>query len=142
MAREKWRLQFDFEWRITLFVVLLAPFMVGLGFWQLERADEKAALAATFAARNVAPPAPLQTVWQAPAVELAYLPVRLQGEYLPGKVFLLDNRMHKGKPGYEVFSVLRLQGTEQVALVSRGWVRAPLDRTQLPEIPEMAGELT
>jgi surfeit locus 1 family protein len=50
---------FDFEWRITLFTLVMAPLMIGLGFWQLQRAEEKATLAASFEQRQQQRPAPL-----------------------------------------------------------------------------------
>ena len=42
------QLEFDFEWRITLFTLVLLPLLISLGFWQLQRAEEKAQLAAAF----------------------------------------------------------------------------------------------
>ena len=39
------RFRFEPEWRITLFTLVLVPAMVGLGFWLLQRAGEKAILA-------------------------------------------------------------------------------------------------
>ena len=44
-------LRIDFEWRITLFTVILVPALIMLGFWQLSRADEKEVLGAMFDAR-------------------------------------------------------------------------------------------
>ena len=41
-------LQFDFEWRTSLAVVLLLPLLLALGAWQLQRADEKRELLETF----------------------------------------------------------------------------------------------
>jgi len=65
MAR---RLEFDFEWRITLFTLLLLPLLISLGFWQLQREDEKRALAAAFERQQALPPAPLASLaGQSPA---------------------------------------------------------------------------
>ena len=47
-------LSFDFEWRTTALTVVLLPVLVSLGFWQLERADEKTAIAAKNAQRTAA----------------------------------------------------------------------------------------
>ena len=40
------RLSFDPEWRTTLFTLVLVPLMTWLGFWQLQRAEEKTVMAA------------------------------------------------------------------------------------------------
>ena len=37
-------LKFDFEWRLTAFVVVMVPILIGFGFWQLDRAEEKRVL--------------------------------------------------------------------------------------------------
>ena len=44
MSGKKTGLHFDFEWRITVFTAVMVPLMLSLGFWQLQRADEKASL--------------------------------------------------------------------------------------------------
>jgi len=134
-------LRFDFEWRTTLFVLVLVPVMTGLGFWQLQRADEKRELAQAFAAREVQPPAPLAQVWEASAEALAYLPVRLQGEFVEGPQFLLDNRTRGGKFGYEVLSVVQLDGGG-FSLVNRGWVAGDSSRRELPTVPAIAGPVS
>ncbi len=125
---------FDFEWRITLFTVLLLPLLISLGFWQLQRAEEKAAIAAAFEAKQHRPPAPLESLRDRSPEALAYLPVRLRGRYLAGWDFLLDNRMQAGRYGNEVLTVFELDSGE-LALVNRGWVAADPGRRALPDIP-------
>ena len=58
MSGEKTGLHFDLEWRITLFTVVMVPLMFSLGLWQLQRADEKAALASSFEERQQAVASP------------------------------------------------------------------------------------
>ncbi|KZX58146.1 hypothetical protein A3709_01370 [Halioglobus sp. HI00S01] len=127
------RLEFDFEWRITLFTLLLLPLLISLGFWQMDRAQEKAALAQAFAAKQASPPAPLTAIDGQSAQALAYLPVSLEGKYR-NEYFLLDNRMQAGKYGNEVLALFELENGE-LALVNRGWVAADPSRQRLPEVP-------
>tara|TARA_R110002110_G_scaffold205066_7_gene417089 strand:+ start:222719 stop:223489 length:771 start_codon:yes stop_codon:yes gene_type:complete len=138
------RLHFDPEWRITLFVVVLVPVMIGLGLWQLQRAEEKAALSAAFEQRQAQAPTPITTLFSATASELMYLPVSLRGDFLPGVYFLLDNRMYKGRFGYEVLGVLQLPDNGGAVLVNRGWIAGDPGRVNLPDVPAIAGpvELT
>lgn len=132
------RLEFDFEWRITLFTLLLLPLLVSLGFWQLQRAEEKALLAAAFEQQQARRPAPLNEVSAFSVEELAYLPVSLSGSYRQGEHFLLDNRMYERKFGNEVLSVFELDSGELV-LVNRGWIAADPSRQSQPIIPEVVG---
>ncbi|PLW70857.1 SURF1 family protein [Pseudohalioglobus lutimaris] len=132
------RLEFDFEWRITLFTLALLPLLISLGFWQLHRAEEKAALAMAFEQQQARPPAPLAEVWQADSVALAYLPVALSGRFRESEYFLLDNRMSQRRYGNEVLTVFELDGGG-LALVNRGWVQADPSRQVAPSVPLVPG---
>ena len=63
--------RFDFEWRITLFTMLVLPLLVGLGVWQLQRAQEKASVEASWEARQNQAPLILGPLWDEPAETLA-----------------------------------------------------------------------
>jgi cytochrome oxidase assembly protein ShyY1 len=139
MSTPKPGLQFDFEWRITLFAVLLVPLMISLGFWQLHRADEKSRLAAAFETRQQQPPATLSSLWDQPAELLAYTPVQLSGRFVPGANFLLDNQTREGKVGYEVLSIMQLPDAGGSVLVNRGWLPGTADRQALPPVPPVDG---
>lgn len=132
-------IEFDPEWRITLVTLLMVPLMVGLGFWQLQRADEKAALAASFEQRQVQRPALLNEIRDNSAASLAYLPVRVSGSFLPDTYFLLDNRIQGGRFGYEVLGILQVEGSGDTVLVNRGWVAGDPARLELPDVPPQAG---
>jgi surfeit locus 1 family protein len=134
--------QFDPEWRTTLLTLLLLPALVMLGFWQLQRSDEKALLAGIFERRQVQAPVSLQELDAQSPEALAYLPVTVSGEFVAGSDFLLDNRIHRGKFGYEVLSLLRLAQSEDAVLVNRGWVAGDSARLRLPELPQVAGLVT
>ncbi len=133
--------QFDPEWRTTLFTLLLLPVLVCLGYWQLQRAEEKEAINSQFARRQALPPAPLEGLATRPPAELAYLPVMVSGRLLP-QYFLLDNRVFAGRFGYEVLSVLDPGDGDPLVLVNRGWVAADPARQVLPPVPEPQGRLT
>ena len=133
------RLIFDFEWRITLFTLLFLPLLISLGFWQLQRAEEKADLAAAFERQQVSPPAPLPALAGQPAARLAYRPVVLRGQYVPGRYLLLDNRTRAGRYGNEVLAVFALEDG-LLALVNRGWLPADPARLSLPEVTDVPGD--
>lgn len=134
-------LRFDLEWRTTALTLVLLPLLVGLGFWQLQRAGEKQALAAVFAERRAGPAAPLESLWRAPEDQLRYRPVTVRGRYDPERYLLLDNRIRDGRFGYEVVSLLRVDGGERAVLVNRGWVPGDPARRALPRVETPAGEV-
>jgi surfeit locus 1 family protein len=112
---------------------------VTLGFWQLRRADEKAALfdrfdSGTATTAGIAP---------ADAAEIAgqrYRRVRLTGGYDNAHQMLLDARTRDGRAGYEVLTPLRGEGA--AVLVNRGWVPADPDRQKLPALGVASGGRT
>ncbi len=141
MAQAKKGYQFEPEWRITLFTAVMVTLMVGLGLWQLQRAEEKAALAATFAQRQAQRPAPLSALWDEPPAALAYAPVRLNGVFLQDEYFLLDNRISGGRFGYEVLGILQLDDGSGTVLVNRGWIAGDSSRRELPDVPRVVGQV-
>jgi surfeit locus 1 family protein len=135
-------LQFDPEWRISLFVLVMIPLMVALGFWQLQRAEEKAALAAAFEERQAKPPAPVSELWDEPGAALAYVPVQLTGTFLAQEYFLLDNRIQAGRFGYEVLALVQLDDSDRSVLVNRGWIAGDPARLALPAVPPVSGRVS
>ena len=94
--------------------------LLALGGWQCHRGFEKAAIekllersANQYITVDRAPPN-----WSA----LAYRRVRLAGNWIDDKHFLLANRVHRGQVGHEVFSAFRLADDDSVMLINRGWV--------------------
>lgn len=134
--------RFDFEWRITLFTLVMVPTMIGLGIWQLNRAEEKAALGAAWERQQAQPPAPVETLSGLDSSELAYLPAKATGRFRDGKYLLLDNRIYRGRFGYEVLGVLDLEQADMAVLVNRGWFEADAARRSLPEVPVVTGQVT
>lgn len=132
-------LRFDAEWRITLLTVVMVPLMIGLGFWQLQRAADKAALATAFEARQQQGPARIDALRGASAESLAYIPVQLRGEFQRDAYFLLDNQVRGGQFGYEVLAVLALEHDDGAVLVNRGWIAGDASRQSLPAVPEVDG---
>lgn len=133
------RLQFDLEWRTTALTLVLLPVLVALGFWQLQRADDKRAIAEVFEQRRGAAPVALATLWDAPAQDLAFRTVTVTGRFDPERYLLLDNRIREGRFGYEVVAVLAIAGSERAVLVNRGWVPGDPARRALPRIEQPAG---
>lgn len=88
-----------------------------LGNWQSGRAEQKRALAA--------------------AQEM----ITLRGSFDARHTVLLDNKMHQGRPGYQVVQPLRLSDGKHV-LVNRGWLPAAATREQVPAVRTPTGEVS
>jgi len=139
---EPWRgLSLDLEWRTTLATLLLLPLLTGLGFWQLQRADEKAAITAAWEQRQSQLPVPIGQLWDEPAANLAYRQVTLSGEFIGNEYFLLDNRIYAGRFGVEVLGILELDGGAGLVLVNRGWLVADPARRVPPAVPRVKGRV-
>ena len=133
-----------FRWqpnlKVLVFVLVFLPLTVSLGFWQLSRADEKAALLAEYRARETAAPVSLAAL-DADG-DHQYRRVTARGRFDNRRTVLLENRVRLGRPGFEVVTLFELEDNARPVWVNRGWIAGHLDRTRLPEIPEVAGPVT
>lgn len=131
------RLQtFRLDWKLTLLTALLLPLLLSLGFWQLNRAQEKLDLQDRYAARQQEAPVALERLNAQD--DLQYRQVELTGRYDNAHHFLLDNRIHEGRPGYDLVTPLVTEaGT--VVFINRGWLPQGPTRAQLPQIAAIEG---
>lgn len=127
---------FRFNWKLTLFTVLLFPLLVRLGFWQLEREQEKLQLQNLYTERQQEQPVDLHSL--DPQQDLQYRQVHVAGTYDNEHIFLLDNRIHQGQAGYEVIVPL-LTADGFVVFSNRGWMPQGQYRDQLPAVPVIEG---
>lgn len=111
----------------VLFAVVLA--CVRLGFWQLDRLQQRRALNARVAARLEAPPLESVAALADTAASL-YRHVRLAGRYDDAHSIVLPGRSYQGVPGVHLLTPLRLDSGLAV-LVNRGWV-ASADAATIP----------
>lgn len=125
-------------WPRTLFALALMGLMVALGCWQLDRAEQKRALRASFERQLDAPPLDLALHAAEPLTRHAWRAVTAQGHY-EAPVLLLDNRVRDGRVGYEVLTAFRLADGARI-LVDRGWIQAPPTRTEVPDLTVPAGD--
>ncbi len=114
-------------------VALLLPLLIGLGFWQLDRAQQKLAMQRAFLERGSLEPVILGAALLDP-VRHDYRLAEGQGVYEPEYQILLDNRVHRGRAGYHVLTPFRVDGSNHRILVNRGWIAWGDDRQRLPEV--------
>ena len=138
----------QFHWqpnkKLLVLMFFLFPLLIFLGFWQLDRADEKSAIVAAFSANQQAAPADVKALLAGGNQQ--YRSAWLTGALDSSRQIVLDNRVKNGRPGYEILEPMSVKGLEadglpQAMLVNRGWVPASLDRSQLPEVEPVVGEV-
>jgi surfeit locus 1 family protein len=131
------------------FVVVTVLALVGmavtasLGFWQLNRAAQKEAIAQAMQARTAQPELAGETLLGDIDVQaLQHRRVSLRGRWVREHSVWLDNRQMNGRPGLYLLTPLQLVGSDQAVLVQRGWVpRNFEDRAQVPALPDEPGEV-
>ena len=114
---------------------------LALGAWQLSRAAQKNAIHAEMTQHKMLPAlAGSELALAGSAAGIVWRPVRLRGRWVAEHTVFLDNRQMRGKPGFDVLTPLRIEGTEAAVVVQRGWVqRNFMDRGKLPAIDTPAG---
>ena len=117
----------------SLATLVLLPIFVHLGFWQLERADEKRDLQTLYEQRIALPTFRLESKIKARG-ELENRRVYVRGQFDDKHQILIDNKIYKGQVGYYVITPLKMTGSDQFVMVNRGWVPAGKTRSDLPEI--------
>jgi surfeit locus 1 family protein len=122
----------------SLAVAVLLPLFLYLGYWQLQRAEEKRELQSEYDARATGPTVKVEARVQRPE-ELQFYRVIARGYYETGHQVLVDNRVHQGQAGYEVITPLRLPDSDVRLLVNRGWVPLGEDRGHPPAIDPPGG---
>lgn len=121
---------------MTLSTGLLLVVLLGLGTWQLQRLEWKAALQARIDRGLAAPPA---TEFPARSSELTdwnYRRVQVTGRFLHDSEFHLVGRSYNGRPGVEVVTpmITSRPALRGPLMVDRGWV--PLDKLAPARRPE------
>jgi len=122
---------FRFYIPASLIVATLA-LLISLGFWQLDRANEKRAIEDQIANANSF------DVELVTSVEFLkdreYYHVRLQGSYVGDKQFIYDNQIVDQVSGYYVLTPLVLKGDSKAVLINRGFIPWNGRRDKLADI--------
>jgi surfeit locus 1 family protein len=131
-------MRFHFFIPASLIVATLA-LLISLGFWQLDRANEKRAIEAQIASANSGD---VELVASAEFLkEREYQHVRLQGAYIDDKQFIYDNQIVDQISGYYVLTPFILKGDSKAILINRGFIPWNGRRDKLADI-EVGENLT
>lgn len=115
-----------------------------LGFWQLDRAQQKLALQEAIDTRGTLQPLTGAELARddAEAAGQQHRRAMLRGRWVAGRTVFLDNRQMDGRPGFFVLTPLQIAGRAEAIVVQRGWTpRDFVERTRLPAVATPPGEV-
>ncbi len=107
-----------------LLAFLVAAGCVRLGFWQLSRHRERASRNALVEARLRQPAVDVSRLPRDSAA-VRFRPATATGELLYDRQIVLAARVHQGSPGVFILTPMRIDGTDSLLVVNRGWVYSP-----------------
>ncbi len=120
---------------ICIVSLMVLAVLISLGFWQLERAEEKKGLLIDAKNKSYGNVIDLNSL-ETRGVSLNSLRYRLgkvKGTFDGERQFLLDNQVKGGVVGYNVLTPLTT-ATGGVIFVDRGWVAQGLTRELKPDV--------
>ena len=124
------------SWLMTLLAFVFIVLFVKLGFWQIQRGQEKNKMLVAQASMQRQP----AQIWQTEtALPKQYQPLIVQGQFLP-TLFYLDNQHHDHQFGYHIISPLLLDNNK-VLLIDRGWMKGDMNRSKLPAVTIPQGKI-
>ena len=123
---------------LLLAALLTAAITASLGFWQLDRAQQKDAIAASIQAKAVMPPLDAAGL---SGPEHIHRLAQITGRWKPETLIYLENRPMNGQAGFVVLTAMELPDGREL-LVQRGWQPRDLrDRTLTQPVPTPAEPL-
>lgn len=124
---------------------------VRLGFWQLDRLEQRRTYNAALRTATALPALELdsftiQAIARNPG-RFINRRVRARGSYAPSGEVVLRGRSQGGRPGVHLVTPLRLQASNTAVMVNRGWAPSPdaltvnLDSLREPGVQSVGGLL-
>lgn len=120
---------------IGLMMIVIFFGLLRLGFWQLDRADQKSQILAARALQKDSPPVIFSELDKLDKGDpLPFTVVHLKGKWLTKWRFFLDNRILDGALGYNLFTLFEDNSGRNI-WVDRGWFAVTADRKFTDLIP-------
>ena len=110
-------------WKTTLFVIAAVAVMIRLGFWQLDRLEQRRAFNARAEVQLSESPLDLsgQNI-DRNLYDMEYRTALVNGEYDHSRQVVLRNQDWQGRLGVHILTPLLIAGQDQAILIDRGWV--------------------
>ena len=135
------KLHFYFNWKLSLATLVFFPLLVYLGFWQLERAEEKRQIQSRWQQQQSLPPLQVTFFDHAMLEENEFRKVSVVGKFQTEKFWLLEGQVQNGELGYRVIMPFVLE-SDQIIAVDRGWIQGSPHRDYVPTVETPEGTIT
>ena len=124
----------SFKSKILIFAIIFVPITISLGFWQLDRAQEKKEIIANYDKLLTSEPISLNTKstyrnWQ---------PVTTMGRFKDTVIFE-DNAILSGRAGFKIYHLFE-NGDGSYVFVHRGFIERNMIKNNLPLIDTPKGK--
>jgi len=116
----------------SILIVATIAFLTSLGFWQLDRANEKRAIEASIQKANTGIVELIAD--ENRLLEKEYYQVRLKGQYQSNKQFIYDNQIVDQVSGYYVLTPFKLEGQPSTIIINRGFIPWNGDKEKLADV--------
>ena len=126
----------------SIFAVIFFILFLNLGFWQLDRAEQKRELQSFFNERQAKEIIDLNNSFIKDSDNILWRKVTATGNFLERQQILLDNQVNAGQAGYYVYTPFKVKNSEDIFLVNCGWVPIGGDRNKSPNLILTEGEVT
>ena len=123
-----------------IFAITFCGFIV-LGFWQIDRADQKNVLNSNYTDRQQEAIIVLDknNVIDEKS-SLLWRKVEFEGSFINKQNIILDNQIFNQIAGFNIITPFKIKGSDSLVLVNRGWHPNLENREMLPIINEISGE--
>jgi len=123
-----------------IFAITFCGFIV-LGFWQIDRADQKNVLNSNYTDRQQEAIIVLDknNVIDEKS-SLLWRKVEFEGSFINKQNIILDNQIFNQIAGFNIITPFKIKGSDSLVLVNRGWHPNLKNREMLPIINEISGE--
>jgi len=106
----------------SIIFLLCISLFLSLGFWQLDRANEKENIIKLYEERQSSDIVSLNYIGKKPIKDKYYRNYKIKGRYI-NQTFLIDNKIKDKQPGFNVISLFQISSSKEIILVDRGWIK-------------------
>ncbi len=123
-----------------IFAITFCGFIV-LGFWQIDRADQKNVLNSNYTDRQQEAIIVLDknNVIDEKS-SLLWRKVEFEGSFINKQNIILDNQIFNQIAGFNIITPFKIKGSDSLVLINRGWHPNLKNRETLPIINEISDE--
>lgn len=135
--------QFNFKLIPTLAFIITFCCFIKLGFWQLDRANQKNLLNDSYTLRQQDKLVNLNDnkIKIDNKESILWRKVELNGSFLNEKNIILDNQIFNKQPGFNIITPFKILNTNHIVLVNRGWHPNLQSREIIPVINSLTSKV-